>query len=80
MLLGAAEKLARPLPLVVLPDGSLIEPPPHYQDARVGLDEEGAARYRETSHWRATVAAALQLPTTPQRELYEHVPLPHDWK
>ena len=70
-MLGAREKLARPLPLIVLPDGSQIEPPAEYQDARADLDDAGAVRYQETSRWRAAVAAGFGLPTSPRRELYD---------
>jgi hypothetical protein len=61
-MLDARESLARPLPLVVLPDGSQMEPPAEYQDARADLDETGARRYQLTSRWRAEVAAGLGLP------------------
>lgn len=70
-LLDASERLARPLPLVVLADGSQIEPPAEYQDARADLDEGGARRYQLTSRWRAEVAAGLGLPTRPRREQYD---------
>jgi thioredoxin reductase (NADPH) len=70
-LLDAGERLARPLPLVVLPDGSQIEPPAEYQDARADLDEAGARRYQLTSRWRAEAAAGLGLPTRPRREQYD---------
>jgi thioredoxin reductase (NADPH) len=70
-MLDAKEKLARPLPLVVLPDGSPIEPPPEYQDARPDLDETGARRYQLTSRWRAEVAAGFGPPTRPRREQYD---------
>jgi thioredoxin reductase (NADPH) len=70
-MLDAREKLARPLPLVVLPDGSPIEPPAEYQDARPDLDEKGARRYQLTSRWRAEVAAGFGLPTRPRREQYD---------
>ncbi len=70
-MLDAREKLARPLPLVVLPDGSQIEPPAEYQDARPDLDEAGARRYQLTSRWRAEVAAGFGLPTRPRREQYD---------
>ena len=70
-MLDAGERLRRPLPLVVLPDGSQIEPPSEYQDARAGLDERGARHYELTSRWRAEVAAGLGLPTRPRREQYD---------
>ncbi len=70
-MLDARERLARPLPLVLLPDGTQIEPPAEYQDARWGLDERGARRYQLTSRWRAEVAAGFGLPTRPRREQYD---------
>jgi NADPH-dependent 2,4-dienoyl-CoA reductase/sulfur reductase-like enzyme len=72
-LLGARERLDRRLPLVLLPDGRQIEPPAEYQDARAELDEEGSRRYQLASRWRAGVAAALGLPTTPQHAQYDVV-------
>ena len=70
-LLGASERLERPLPPVLLADGRTFEPPAAYQDARSGLYETGAARYVATSRWRAEVAAAVGLQTRPARELYD---------
>jgi thioredoxin reductase (NADPH) len=75
-LLGAERAFDdRPLPLVVLPDGTVIEPPAQHQTGRDVRDEEGAARYVETARWRAQVAAAFGLPTVPQRDLYDVVVL-----
>lgn len=70
-MLDARERLARPLPLVVLPDGSQIEPPAEYQDARSGLDERGARRYQLASRWRAEVAAGFGLSTRPRQDEYD---------
>lgn len=70
-MLGARERLARPLPVVLLADGTQIEPPAEYQDARSGLDEPGVRRYQVTSRWRAEVAAGFGLPTKPRREQYD---------
>jgi thioredoxin reductase (NADPH) len=70
-MLHGSKQLERPLPIVLLPDGRVIEPPAAYQDARAGLDEAGAARYVATSCWRAEIAAALGLQTKPKQELYD---------
>jgi thioredoxin reductase (NADPH) len=70
-MLDGRKHLERPLPLLLLPDGRIIEPPAAYQDARAGLDEAGAARYIATSRWRAEIAAALDLQTKPKHELYD---------
>jgi thioredoxin reductase (NADPH) len=70
-LLGAQRAFDRPLPLVVLPDGTLIEPPAQHQAGRDVHDEDGATRYVETARWRARVAAAFGLPTAPLREDYD---------
>ena len=70
-LLGGAERIGRRLPVVLFSDGSRLDPPSHYQDARIGLDAAQVTNYVETSRWRAELARRLGLPTAPSSAVYD---------
>jgi thioredoxin reductase (NADPH) len=70
-LLGAGALDGLRLPVVLGADGSRIEAPERYQEARTSLDPGQVDAYLETARWRARVAGALGLRTRPARERYD---------
>ena len=62
------------LPLVLFPDGTLLEGPEEYTDLVSGRTE-GVPRelYLASARWRAELAARAGLPTTPRHDLYDVV-------
>ena len=70
-LLGPEGVADRRLPVVICPDGTVIDAPERALEPRRGLGGEDVADLLETSRWRAVVAEHAGLPTRPVSAEYD---------